>query len=211
MDLKTLDDEIMLSDGRVIKIPVNKIEEINKDEKKKVQIEKVPNVWGSSAGAGSDYFDLYRKQRNQENERLELIEKKWKEYTENQIFQQKRNEKIEYMEKKRLKKGNKRLIKKQKIKELRNQKKKNKLENINTLTTQNDNNKESSTDKFKHTESDKDSITNSIHAKEGKGKGNQSFQNERTEECNTSEDKNNLNTQLINTNKFLILKEDELF
>ncbi|SCM02796.1 conserved protein, unknown function [Plasmodium chabaudi chabaudi] len=204
MDLKTLDDEIMLSDGRVIKVPVKKIEEINKEnEKKKVQIEKVPNVWGSSAGAGSDYFDLYRKQRNQENERLELIEQKWKEYTENQIFQQKRNEKIEYMEKKRLKRGNKRMIKKQKIKELRNQKKKNKMENSNPIVSPNDNNNQ-----FNHTESDKDSVTNSINTKEGKGIGDQNPQNEKTE---TSDDESNLNTQSINTNNFVILKEDELF
>ncbi|CAD2089352.1 conserved protein, unknown function [Plasmodium vinckei lentum] len=209
MDLKTLDDEIMLSDGRVIKVPVKKIEEINKEnEKKKVQIEKVPNVWGSSAGAGSDYFDLYRKQRNQENERLELIEQKWKEYTENQIFQQKRNEKIEYMEKKRLKRGNKRMIKKQKIKELRNQKKKNKMENSNPLVSPNDNNKESPTNQFKHTESDEDSVTNSINTKEGKRKEDQNPQNGKTE---TSDDESNLNTQSINTNNFVILKEDELF
>ncbi|CAD2089190.1 conserved protein, unknown function [Plasmodium vinckei brucechwatti] len=209
MDLKTLDDEIMLSDGRVIKVPVKKTEEINKEsEKKKVHIEKIPNVWGSSAGAGSDYFDLYRKQRNQENERLELIEQKWKEYTENQIFQQKRNEKIEYMEKKRLKRGNKRMIKKQKIKELRNQKKKNKMENSNPLISPNDSNKESSTNQFKHTESDEDSVTNSINTKEGKGKENQNSQNGKTE---TSDDESNLNTQPINTNNFVILKEDELF
>ncbi|GAW79786.1 hypothetical protein, conserved [Plasmodium gonderi] len=125
MDIKVLDDEIMLSDGRIIKIPVKHEDEKNEKEKEKgkIKVEKVPNVWGSSAGAGSDYFDLYRKQRNQENERLELLEKKWKEYTQNQIFQSKRREKIEYMEKKSLKKKTKRQIKKNKIREMRNNKK----------------------------------------------------------------------------------------
>ncbi|KMZ81933.1 hypothetical protein PVIIG_02982 [Plasmodium vivax India VII] len=124
MDIKVLDDEVMLSDGRVIRMPVKPAEEKETEKSKgKIKVDKVPNVWGSSAGAGSDYFDLYRKQRNQENERIELIEKKWKEYTQNQIFQSKRKEKIEYIEKKSLKKKIKRQMRKNKIRELRNGKK----------------------------------------------------------------------------------------
>ncbi|ANQ06871.1 Uncharacterized protein PCOAH_00011990 [Plasmodium coatneyi] len=124
MDIKVLDDEIMLSDGRVIRMPVKQAEEKEKEKSKgKIKVDKVPNVWGSSAGAGSDYFDLYRKQRNQENERIELMEKKWKEYTQNQIFQSKRKEKIEFIEKKSLKKKKKRQMKKDKIREMRNSKK----------------------------------------------------------------------------------------
>ncbi|KJP89097.1 hypothetical protein AK88_01183 [Plasmodium fragile] len=124
MDIKVLDDEIMLSDGRVIRMPVKQAEEKqNEKGKGKIKVDKVPNVWGSSAGAGSDYFDLYRKQRNEENERIELMEKKWKEYTQNQIFQSKRKEKIEYIEKKSLKKKKKRQMRKNKIREVRNSKK----------------------------------------------------------------------------------------
>ncbi|CAA9986973.1 conserved protein, unknown function [Plasmodium knowlesi strain H] len=124
MDIKVVDDEIMLSDGRVIRMPVKQTEEKEKEKSKgKIKVDKVPNVWGSSAGAGSDYFDLYRKQRNEENERIELMEKRWKEYTQNQIFQSKRKEKIEYIEKKSLKKKRKRQMKKEKIREMRNSKK----------------------------------------------------------------------------------------
>ncbi|CRG93193.1 conserved Plasmodium protein, unknown function [Plasmodium gallinaceum] len=206
MDLKVLDDEIMLSDGRIIKIPI-KNEENNKDkEKGKIKIEKIPNVWGSSAGAGSDYFDIYRKQRNEENERIELIEKKWKEYTENQIFQNKRKAKIEYIEKKRLKKKNKRLIKKNKLKQQQNNKKFNKNETqiSHPSLKQNEKNKELNDDNVK---------TNEDHVKNNKnynGNENNILDEEKYIEKEVNED-NGAIIPPIDTNNFLVVKEDELF
>eukprot|EP00918_Siedleckia_nematoides_P104548 GHVU01228161.1.p2 GENE.GHVU01228161.1~~GHVU01228161.1.p2 ORF type:complete len:147 (+),score=35.45 GHVU01228161.1:117-557(+) len=44
------------------------------DRFKGVQFEKVNNVWGSTAGAGSDFFHLYRKHRTHEMERLKELD-----------------------------------------------------------------------------------------------------------------------------------------
>ncbi|SBS81233.1 conserved protein, unknown function [Plasmodium ovale] len=217
MDLKTVDDEIMLSDGRVIKIPVKRSEEnIKEKEKGKIKVEKIPNVWGSSAGAGSDYFDLYRKQRNQENERMELMEKKWKEYTENQIFQCKRKEKIQYIEKKRLKKKNKRLIKKNKIKELRNSKKVNKIETMTKdLSTQlNTGIGKELTDQMANgdadivTKSGTETVPKNCHSVLQSDEGNLRMSEQDEAEIEEMEE---LHAPPVDTNNFLVVKEDELF
>ncbi|KYO02854.1 conserved protein, unknown function [Plasmodium gaboni] len=205
MNMQVLEDEIMLSDGRIIKMPVKNEEDKKDSSKGKIKIDKVPNVWGSSAGAGSDYFDLYRKQRNEENERMELIEKNWKEYTENQIFQSKRKEKIDYIQRKSEKRKNKRLMKKNKIKELRINKKGNK----NDTTTQDkqsllDKCEERSEEKFV----DKFQKEEDNYKKNNKNDNNISFD----ELQKTDSDENDESrAPPVDTKNFLVVKEDEVF
>ncbi|CAD49199.1 hypothetical protein PFAG_00732 [Plasmodium falciparum Santa Lucia] len=207
MDMKVLDDEIMLSDGRIIKMPVKNEEDKKDSDKGKIKIDKVPNVWGSSAGAGSDYFDLYRKQRNEENERMELIEKNWKEYTENQIFQSKRKEKIDYIQKKSEKRKNKRLMKKNKIKELRINKKGNK----NDTTTQE---KQSLLDKCE--EGNEEKCVDRLQKGEGNYKKNNKNDNddnislEELQKIDSDENDESL-APPVDTKNFLVVKEDEVF
>eukprot|EP00922_Rhytidocystis_sp_ex-Travisia-forbesii_P043251 GHVS01064568.1.p2 GENE.GHVS01064568.1~~GHVS01064568.1.p2 ORF type:complete len:158 (+),score=44.46 GHVS01064568.1:216-689(+) len=42
-----------------------------------VTVEKVENVWGSTAGAGSDFFHIYRKHRYAEMDRLKQMDEDW--------------------------------------------------------------------------------------------------------------------------------------
>lgn len=50
-------------------------------------IEKVNNVWGSTAGAGSDFFHTYRKHREVEMERLKKLDEEFDEQRESREFQ----------------------------------------------------------------------------------------------------------------------------
>eukprot|EP00401_Gymnodinium_catenatum_P045293 CAMPEP_0117581772 /NCGR_PEP_ID=MMETSP0784-20121206/66030_1 /TAXON_ID=39447 /ORGANISM="" /LENGTH=206 /DNA_ID=CAMNT_0005382155 /DNA_START=66 /DNA_END=683 /DNA_ORIENTATION=+ len=65
-----------------IKLPV--------PETKRVELEKVNNTWGSSAGSGSDAFPIYRKHRNHELERLRQMDFDWEQKLEEEEFQAKR-------------------------------------------------------------------------------------------------------------------------
>ena len=55
-------------------------------------LEKVSNPAGSTAGAGSDFFHIYRKHRQTELERLKLMEVEDQEDLEQSEFQQRRHE-----------------------------------------------------------------------------------------------------------------------
>eukprot|EP01055_Gregarina_sp_Pseudo9_P001139 Gregarina_sp_Pseudo_9__1138@NODE_1746_length_1356_cov_14_314351_g1619_i0_p1_GENE_NODE_1746_length_1356_cov_14_314351_g1619_i0NODE_1746_length_1356_cov_14_314351_g1619_i0_p1_ORF_typecomplete_len232_score33_17DUF1168/PF06658_12/2_2e03DUF1168/PF06658_12/4_3e25FbpA/PF05833_11/0_41DUF1179/PF06678_11/1_2_NODE_1746_length_1356_cov_14_314351_g1619_i043738 len=53
-------------------------------------LDKVRSAWGSTAGAGSDFFHVYRKQRAREMARQEELEKAWVESEEMRKFQERR-------------------------------------------------------------------------------------------------------------------------
>lgn len=80
-----MNDEVVLSDGTRIRVPVASPSELQPPPKT-VQMEKVVNVWGSAAGAGSDFFDIYRKYRNIEMHRLDKMEADWKAKIEEEEF-----------------------------------------------------------------------------------------------------------------------------
>ncbi|KAF8821104.1 hypothetical protein IE077_004383 [Cardiosporidium cionae] len=92
-------DSITLSNGMVVTIPRCKeavtVEMDSADSKdvlakNEVRIEKVSNVWGSSAGAGSDFFDIYRRHRYTEMDRLQKMDEDWKDEVESKIYQKQR-------------------------------------------------------------------------------------------------------------------------
>merc|ERR1719473_2578522 len=58
----------------------------------RITFDKMNETWGSSAGAGSDFFHLYRKRRDHEMERLAKMDADWDKRNDNISFQQKRAE-----------------------------------------------------------------------------------------------------------------------
>ena len=86
-------DLILLSSGRYVKIPKAKVNAEEKDEKEtRPMLERVNNVWGSTAGAGSDFFHIYRKHRAHEMERLRKLDEDYEREKEEEDFQQRRLE-----------------------------------------------------------------------------------------------------------------------
>merc|ERR1711920_779060 len=59
-------------------------------EGKIAQLEKVNNVWGSSAGSGSDAWPIYRRHRNRELARLDQMDKDYDDMQAAEAFQAKR-------------------------------------------------------------------------------------------------------------------------
>eukprot|EP00389_Voromonas_pontica_P000041 GDKH01000064.1.p1 GENE.GDKH01000064.1~~GDKH01000064.1.p1 ORF type:complete len:201 (-),score=31.90 GDKH01000064.1:165-767(-) len=74
----------------------------------KVKLEKVSNVWGSCAGAGSDFFHIYRKHRTVELERLKQLDEEWEDKIEQEEYQKRRLERADEVEAKNQRKAEKR-------------------------------------------------------------------------------------------------------
>merc|ERR1739845_37085 len=53
-------------------------------------LEKVNNIWGSSAGSGSDAWPIYRRHRERELDRLEQMDKDYESMEAAEAFQAKR-------------------------------------------------------------------------------------------------------------------------
>eukprot|EP01053_Blabericola_migrator_P001874 Blabericola_migrator_1__1873@NODE_150_length_12827_cov_208_685893_g131_i0_p6_GENE_NODE_150_length_12827_cov_208_685893_g131_i0NODE_150_length_12827_cov_208_685893_g131_i0_p6_ORF_typecomplete_len200_score36_93DUF1168/PF06658_12/9_8e28Rrn6/PF10214_9/0_00095ZapA/PF05164_13/0_011DUF3381/PF11861_8/0_23PET117/PF15786_5/1_7PET117/PF15786_5/1_9e02IncFII_repA/PF02387_15/0_33DDRGK/PF09756_9/5_9AspBHydro_N/PF05279_11/8_8LCD1/PF09798_9/8_4DUF3484/PF11983_8/2e02DUF3484/PF11983_8/2_3_NODE_150_length_12827_cov len=93
-------DWIVLSDGARVRVPKLPPQEdsatgvtdgpVGGSDKGFALLEKVRSAWGSTAGAGSDFFHVYRKQRAREMARQEELEKEWKETQEDEAFQARR-------------------------------------------------------------------------------------------------------------------------
>lgn len=90
-----------------------------------IQVEKVQNVSGSCAGAGSSEFDIYRAQRRREFARMEQMEKETQEEKEQRELQEKQAKYKAEDEERTKKNAAKRNKKKQRKEEL-----KRKYENI---------------------------------------------------------------------------------
>ncbi|KAK2197742.1 PRKR-interacting protein 1 [Babesia duncani] len=106
---------ILLSDGRTLKITRENTTDAQ-DESNKPETERIYNVWGSSAGARSDFFYIYRKHRKMELDRLEKMDKDWKEEMENKLFHTRRCSRIIKEKEKTAKRKSKRDKKKLKMK-----------------------------------------------------------------------------------------------
>mmetsp|Transcript_63677 Transcript_63677/g.151850 ORF Transcript_63677/g.151850 Transcript_63677/m.151850 type:complete len:177 (+) Transcript_63677:110-640(+) len=59
-------------------------------ESKRAVLEKVNNTYGSVAGAGSNFFPIYRRHRNHELERLREMDKEYDQKVANEHFQERR-------------------------------------------------------------------------------------------------------------------------
>lgn len=81
-----------------------------------VNLEKVTNVWGSTAGAGSDFFHLYRRHRATEMERVNDLEENYQKQKEQKEFELIKNLKNKVLEEKTRQKRIKRQRKKENTK-----------------------------------------------------------------------------------------------
>lgn len=79
-------EEVLLADGTKVLVPKKMpsgLDDIDADGPTADQdkgfhlLEKVRSAWGSTAGAGSDFFHVYRKQRAREMARLDGLERDW--------------------------------------------------------------------------------------------------------------------------------------
>lgn len=80
------EDWVLLSDGRRVHLPSLPPQDDGAaaegnagvvDDKGFHLLEKPRSAWGSTAGAGSDFFHVYRKQRAREQLRQENMDKEW--------------------------------------------------------------------------------------------------------------------------------------
>jgi hypothetical protein len=83
---RNTNNTILLASGR--RITLAKCDQNSTQENKKVLVDRVNNVWGSTAGAGSDFFHIYRKHRTREMERLKQLDEQHELQEEEKEFQQ---------------------------------------------------------------------------------------------------------------------------
>eukprot|EP01056_Protomagalhaensia_sp_Gyna25_P003676 Protomagalhaensia_sp_Gyna_25__3675@NODE_32_length_7245_cov_75_898973_g22_i0_p4_GENE_NODE_32_length_7245_cov_75_898973_g22_i0NODE_32_length_7245_cov_75_898973_g22_i0_p4_ORF_typecomplete_len206_score43_47DUF1168/PF06658_12/1_5e25TAF4/PF05236_14/0_00045AAA_23/PF13476_6/0_063SMC_N/PF02463_19/0_084MMR1/PF08505_10/0_11Coilin_N/PF15862_5/0_22Borrelia_P83/PF05262_11/0_23DUF4629/PF15442_6/0_95Phosducin/PF02114_16/42_NODE_32_length_7245_cov_75_898973_g22_i061756792 len=98
-------------------------------------LDKVRSAWGSTAGAGSDFFHVYRKQRAKEMQRQEELERDWTEKEEMRQFQERRLANFLVDQEKAKKRAEKRKRKKQAQQVKRAETKKSRTELAATMMT----------------------------------------------------------------------------
>ncbi|KAK1936148.1 hypothetical protein X943_001699 [Babesia divergens] len=113
MDPSKKEEYVMLANGRTVAVST---ESTAPNEEGDLPIERLQNVWGSSSGARSEFFDIYCRQRNAELERSEELEKQWKEDLQNKLFHTIRYNRMQKEQIKSEKRKQKRVKKKMKNK-----------------------------------------------------------------------------------------------
>ncbi|KAK1443129.1 hypothetical protein BgAZ_200050 [Babesia gibsoni] len=108
------DEKVMLSSGKTVTVSTESREKLSDDDEAPT-IERVHNVWGSSSGARSDFFDHYTKTRSIEKARLEEMEKRWAIDMENKVFQTIRYNRMKREQEKMEKRRGKREKRKMKV------------------------------------------------------------------------------------------------
>lgn len=82
-------DVVRLSTGISVEVPRKRPAPQESNESSHRLMEKVNNVWGSTAGAGSDFFHTYRKHRATEMQRLKQLDEEYEDEKEAEEFQKK--------------------------------------------------------------------------------------------------------------------------
>mmetsp|Transcript_58135 Transcript_58135/g.101782 ORF Transcript_58135/g.101782 Transcript_58135/m.101782 type:complete len:196 (+) Transcript_58135:111-698(+) len=125
---------VLRSSGSTAKVKINTeaSNAMKPIEKNIAQLEKIDNKFGSSAGAGSDFFNIYRRHRNHELERLEQMDKDAVAIDDSEAFQAAREAKAERDAQVGAAKRNKRQRRKQN--EERNKKLRKEAEGVNQFS-----------------------------------------------------------------------------
>lgn len=105
-------DTIILSDGSVVNIPAASSDDDDALPRRPRIFEEVRNVWGSSAGAGSDFFDSYRRDRASELIRIRKMTKEHEATIAHAEFQAKRQRGLEEAKERTAKRARKRNMRK---------------------------------------------------------------------------------------------------
>lgn len=107
-------DEVIVAGIGPVKVPL--ASSLKKEEeviKPRDMFDKVEEPYGSGAGAGSDFFHMYKKQREREIDRIEAMDKAWDTRLENDKLQETRITRMKIAEEKTAKLREKRKRKKE--------------------------------------------------------------------------------------------------
>jgi len=102
-------DEVVIAGIGPVKVPVQSSLKKEDDAFRVSEaFDKVDQPYGSGAGAGSDFFHMYKKEREREIDRIQAMDKNWETKVANEKLQETRITRMEMAEAKTAKKREKR-------------------------------------------------------------------------------------------------------
>jgi len=109
LQAQVLDEEVRVAGVGMITVSTQSNMQVGEERIRTSDLfDKVDQPYGSGAGAGSDFYHLYKKQREREINRLEQMDKDHDKRIANKEFHDQRNARFDEMEEKTLKKREKR-------------------------------------------------------------------------------------------------------